>query len=138
MIETLECMNVLIGICSAIRGLRNKLFNSDRKKQIGVWLEELSFIVEEVAECLSRKEFPHKTCARLGYLSEMFPITVGDALTEREEIHVHSLLISAVNIERTYGEYLELNKEDKVSYVQELYSIAGCLLGIADTLKYQD
>jgi len=138
MIETLECMSVLINICSAIRDLRSKLFNSERKKEIAAWLSELSAIIEEMAEFLSNKEYPHKTCARMGYLAEMFPNTVGDALTEREEIRVHTLLVSAVNIERMYGEFLDQSKEDKVSYLQELYSISGTLLGIADTLKYDN
>lgn len=137
MIEYLECLNILINIGSSLVSAKNKLFNSERPKEIAKWLYEIGDIIESIAISLGKNEYPHQTCARMDYISKNVSTVIGDALTEKEEKHLQELLHSAVNVERTYGEYIELENEDKISYIQELYSISGFILGLADTLHYK-
>lgn len=138
MIEYLECLNILINIGSSLKGIRKKLFHTERPKEISKWLYDIGSNVEDIAFHLGKGEYPHQTCGRMKYIAENFSGVIGDALTEKEENNLQELLNSAVNIERTYGEYIQLESEDKVSYIQELYSISGYILGLADTLHYKD
>ena len=138
MIEYLECLNILINIGSSIKDIRKKLFNSERTKEISKWLYDIGFNIENIALDLNDGEYPHQTCARMAYTADNFSSVIGDALGEKEESNLQELLNSAVNIERTYGEYINLESEDKISYIQELYSISGYILGLADTLNYKN
>ena len=138
MIEYLECLNILINIGSSIKDIRKKLFNSERTKEISKWLYDIGSNIENIASELDKGEYPHQTCSRMEYTADNFLSVVGDALGEKEENNLQELLNSAVNIERTYGEYINLEREDKISYIQELYSISGYILGLADTLHYKN
>lgn len=137
MIETLECIGVLISIASAIENLKNKLFNSDRKKEISQWVYDIGDLIEDIAISYDKGYHPHQSCARIEVIYENFSKVVGDAITEKEEKDLKKLLEFSLNIERMTGEYMSLRDYDKTSYIQELYSISGSILGIADTLKYQ-
>jgi hypothetical protein len=137
MIEILEGISILISIGNSLKSLKDKFFNSERKKEISEWLYEIGSIVEDIAISLDKGEYPHQTCARMGYVAETFSDVVGDAITSKEEEKLKDLLYSSVNIEKTFGEYMSLEGFDKTTYIQELYSISGTILGIADTLKYK-
>jgi hypothetical protein len=136
-IETLEAIGILISIGSSIKELKDKFFNSKRRKEIAEWTYDLGSIVEDIAIHLNKNEYPHQTCARMAYIADIFSEVVGDAITSREEELLKQLLQSAINIERTFGEYSSLEGFDKTSYIQELYSISGSILGIADSLKHK-
>jgi hypothetical protein len=137
MIEILEGIGILISIGNSLKDLKDKFFNSERRKEISEWLYEIGSIVEDIAISLDKEEYPHQTCARMGYIAETFSDIVGDAITSKEEENLKDLLHSSVNIEKTFGEYMSLEGFDKTTYIQELYSISGSILGIADTLKYK-
>jgi hypothetical protein len=136
-IETLEAIGILISIGSSLKELKNKFSNSKRRKEIAEWTYDLGSIVEDIAIHLNKNEYPHQTCARMAYVADIFSEVMGDAITAEEEIFLKELLQSAINIERTFGEYSSLEELDKTSYVQELYSISGSILGIADSLKHK-
>lgn len=135
--EFLECLNILINIGSSLISIKNKLMNSERTKEISRWLFDIGLNIDNIASSLSRGEYPHQTCARMQHIAKVFSSVVGDAITEKEESQIQELLDSAINIEKTYGEYIQLGDEDKISYFQELYSISGSILGIADELHYK-
>ncbi len=137
MIETLECISILISIGTSLNEVKKKLFNSNRRTQIAEWTYEIGCIIEDIAISLDKGEYPHQTCARMGYIAETFSDIVGDAITSKEEEKLKDLLYSSVNIEKTFGEYMSLEGFDNTTYTQELYSISGLILGIADTLKYK-
>jgi len=137
MIETLECISILISIGTSLNELKTKLFNSNRRKQISEWVYDLGNIIEDTAISLDKGIYPHQNCARMQYVAEIFSDVIGDYVTSQEEEKIKELLYSSVNIERTFGEYMSLEDFDKTTYVQELYSISGTILGIADSLKYK-
>jgi hypothetical protein len=137
MIEILESISILISIGNSLKSLKDKFFNSERRKEISKWLYEIGSIIEDIAISLDKGEYPHQTCARMGYIAETFSDVVGDAITSKEEEKLKDLLYSSVNIEKTFGEYMSLEGFDRTTYIQELYSISGLILGIADTLKYK-
>lgn len=137
MIEFLECLSILINIGSVLNDLKNKLFNTERPKEISKWLYDIGSNIEDIAISLGRGEYPHQTCARMGYIASTFSSIIGDAITKKEEETLQELLNSVINIERIYGEYIQLESFDKTSYIQELFSISGSILGMADTLHYK-
>lgn len=137
MIEFLEGLNILINIASSLNSIKNKLFHSERKKEISQWLYDIGSTIEDIAISLGKGEYPHSSCARMGYVAGNFSSVIGDAITEKEEKDLQKLLNETINIEKTYGEYISLEGFDKTSYVQELYSISGTILGLADTLHYK-
>ena len=67
----------------------------------------------------------------------LFEDIIGDAITQREEKNLKELLFKTINIEKTYSEFINLEDFDQSTYIQELYSISGSILGIADFLKYK-
>ena len=136
-IEALEGISILISIGNSLKNLKDKFFNSERKKEISEWLYQIGDVVEDIAISLEKGKYPHQTCARMGYITGTFSDVVGDAITSKEEEKLKNLLYSSVNIEKTFGEYMSLGGFDKTTYIQELHSISGSILGIADTLKYR-
>lgn len=136
-IETLEGISILVSIGSSINQFKNKLFNSNRRKEIAEWVYELGKLVEDLAEYFKRKEYPSQTCARMQHLYQVFDEIVGDAITQKDEEKLKELLFTTINIEKTYGEFINLEDFDQTTYIQELYSISGSILGIADFLKYK-
>lgn len=136
-IETLEGISVLINIGTSLIGLKKNLSNSNRRKEIAEWVYELGRLVDDLAEYFKRKEYPSQTCSRMQYLYSVFEDIVGDAITQREEENLKELLFKTINIEKTYGEFINLEDFDQSTYIQELYSISGSILGIADFLKYK-
>lgn len=137
MIEFLECLNILINIGSSLNNLKNKLFNTERPKEVSKWLYDIGSNIEDIAVSLGKDEYPHQTCARMGYIASTFSSAIGDAITKKEEETLQKLLNSTINIEKIYGEYIHLESFDKTSYIQELFSISGSILGMADTLHYK-
>jgi hypothetical protein len=137
MIETLEAIGILIGIANGIKEIKNKLFNSERSKEVSEWVYSIGNIIEDTAISLDQGIYPHQNCARMLHIADTFSKTIGDAITSKEEEKLKDFLYSSVNIERTFGEYMSLEDFDKTTYIQELYSISGSILGIADTLKYK-
>lgn len=136
-IETLEGISVLINIGTSLIELKKNLFNSNRRKEIAEWVYELGILVDDLAEYFKRKEYPSQTCSRMQYLYSVFEDIVGDAITQREEENLKELLFKTINIEKTYSEFINLEDFDQSTYIQELYSISGSILGIADFLKYK-
>jgi hypothetical protein len=136
-IETLEGISVLINIGTSLIELKKKLFNSNRRKEIAEWVYELGKLVDDLAEYFKRKEYPNQTCSRMQYLYTVFDDIVRDAITQREEENLKELIFKTINIEKTYGEFINLEEFDQSTYIQELYSISGSILGIADFLKYK-
>lgn len=136
-IETLEGISVLINIGTSLIGLKKNLFNSNRRKEIAEWVYELGILVDDLAEYFKRKEYPSQTCSRMQYLYSVFEDIIGDAITQREEKNLKELLFKTINIEKTYSEFINLEDFDQSTYIQELYSISGSILGIADFLKYK-
>jgi len=137
MIETLEGISILINIANLLNELKNKLLNSERRKEICQWLYEIGDLIEDTAISLDKEIYPHQNCSRMQYIVNNFSEVIGDALTSKEEEKLKELLYSSVNIEKTFGEYISLQSFDRTTYIQELYSISGSILGIADTLKYK-
>ena len=136
-IETLEGISVLINIGTSLIELKKKLFNSNRRKEIAEWVYELGKLVDDLAEYFKRKEYPNQTCSRMQYLYTVFDDIVRDAIAQREEENLKELIFKTINIEKTYGEFINLEEFDQSTYIQELYSISGSILGIADFLKYK-
>lgn len=137
MIETLECISILISIGTSLNELRNKFFNSNKRKEISEWIYDLGNIIEDTAISLDKGIYPYQNCARMQYVTEIFSDIIGNYITSEEEKKLKELLYSSMNIERTFGEYMSLENFNKTDYVQELYSISGTILGIADSLKYK-
>jgi len=132
-----ETLVVLINICTSIIDLKGKLFNSNRKKELSEWIYLLGNNIEIIADFLKRNEYPYQTCSRMEQVANSFSFIVGNTLSEEDKENLEKLLFSSINIERIFGEYSMLKEENKTTYIQELYSISGSILGIADLLKYQ-
>jgi hypothetical protein len=132
-----EILFTLINICSSIIDVKNKLFNSDRKKELSEWIYLIGNNIEVIADFLDDNEYPHKTCARMEEAAYSFSSVIGNTLSEEEKEHLEKLLFSAIQVEKIFAEYSNLKRGERTIYIRELYIISGSVLGIADTLKYQ-
>lgn len=136
MIE-LEVIKTLIELASSILTLKSFFSKSTRRKEIAEWLYELGSNIEDLAHFLENNQYPTKTCARMSSVYDNLHKIVGDAITNKDEENLKNLIGSCLNIEKTYYDYMNLDEANKTDSVQELFSIAGSILGLADTLKYQ-
>lgn len=132
----LSSIKTLIDIVSSISLLKNKLYNSERRREIAEWLYEIDNIIEDIGYSMIRKEFPHQTCARMEYIAISFSDVVGNIIPFGEKQKLQDLLNATINIERLYGEFQQLEGFDRTEYIEKLFSISGTILGIADTLYY--
>lgn len=134
MIETIQ---IILEIGTSLLSLKSFFINSKRKKEISEWLYELGSNVEDLAHYLENNQYPNNCCQRMTIVYDDLHTIVGDAITNKDEENLKDLIRSCLNIERLYYEYINLDEPNKIDCVQELHSIAGSILGMADTLKYQ-
>lgn len=132
-----ETLLTLINICTLIIDLKDKFFKSDRKKELSEWIYLIGNNVETIADFLIDNEYPHQTCTRMEEAAYSFSSVIGNTLSKDEKENLQNLLLSAIQVEKIFGEYSNLIRKDKTRYIKELYIISGSILGIADTLKYQ-
>ena len=134
MIETIQ---IILEIGTSLLSLKGFFINSKRKKEIAEWLYELGSNVEDLAHYLENNQFPVNCCQRMSIVYDNLHQIVGDVITNKDEENLKDLIRSCLNIERLYYEYIHLDEPNKIDCIQELHSIGGSILGMADTLKYQ-
>lgn len=136
MIE-LEVVKILIELGSFLPSLGNYFSKSKRKKEISQWLYELGSNIENLAHHFENNQYPSGVCERMRISYDNLNRIVGDAITNKDEEKIKELIGSCIEIEKTYYEYIKLDEFNKTDTVQELFSIAGDILGMADILKYE-
>lgn len=134
MIETIK---IIIEIGSILLSLKNQFSNSERKKQIADWLYQLGDNIETLAFHFEVNQYPTSTCARMTESHDNLDEIIGNAIVKEKKEKIKDLIGRCLNIEKTFYEYINLEELDKIKCVQDLYSISGSILGIADTLKFQ-
>ena len=131
-----ETLLVLINICSSVIDLKNKFFNSNRKKAISEWLEKIGINIQSIADSLKINEYPYQTCSRMTEAYNECYSILGNVVDDNNLEKLNNLLGESTQIEKIFGEYSSVKEEEKQGYINQLYTISGTILGISDTLKY--
>lgn len=136
MIE-LQIIKTLIELTTSLLPLEKYFSKSERKKEISEWLYKLGNNIKQLSHFLHNNQFPATTCERIQIAYEDIHEVIGDVIPKKKEANIKALIGDCLNIEKIYYEYMRLDEYDKINCIQELDSIAGSILGMADTLKYQ-
>lgn len=136
MIE-LEIIKTLIELTISLLPLSKYFSKSERKKEISEWLYKLGDNIRHLSYYLKNDQYPATTCERMRIAYDDIHEVIGDIVPEKKEESIKELIGDCLNIEKMFYNYMELDEYDKIDCIQELDSIAGSILGMADTLKHQ-
>ena len=131
-----------------LRGAMNSA-RRDRRDRVAQYLEELSRLLEEVADRLMNGESPKGTCAQLHVYATSLPDVIRDELGEAELGGMASLDELALSLDAgealwdpSVGERLPKNFEDELlrpidreQEVAQLYEAAGTFRAVAVSLR---
>ena len=124
-----------------------KISNTKQEKQKDIkylpWVEkfrpqELSEIINEIADKLELNEYPYNTCAQMEIMVDHFPVIVGDLVDEDKSVLLTELLKSSSQIEKLYGEMATMDKTERDQMIVALLLASGRLEGLASIIRHME
>ena len=109
--------------------VKKKEINEHKKMKISLVLEEISDIVKNTAESLSKDEYPHFNCSLMEKMSDRLHFYLIDYVPQEQLDELHGLLKESSQIEKQFT----LRKEKDT--IPKLYEASASLKSISLLLK---
>lgn len=136
----LTIFSTLITAIQGILGVANDLSKAEerRRERVAAWIQELSEIINEIADKLELNEYPYNTCAQMEIMVDHFPVIVGDLVDEDKSVLLTELLKSSSQIEKLYGEMSNMDKSERDQMIVALLLASGRLEGLASIIRHME
>lgn len=109
--------------------IKKKEINEQKKMKVSLVLEELSDIVKNTADSLSKDEYPHFNCSLMEKMSDRLHFYLIDYVPTEQLDELHRLLKESSQIEKQFA----LRKEENT--IKILYDSSASLKSISLLLK---
>lgn len=109
--------------------IKKKEINEQKKMKVSLVLEELSDIVKNTADSLSKDEYPHFNCSLMEKMSDRLHFYLIDYVPTEQLDELHRLLKESSQIEKQFA----LRKEENT--IKKLYDSSASLKSLSLLLK---
>lgn len=109
--------------------IKKKEINEQKKMKVSLVLEELSDIVKNTADSLSKDEYPHFNCSLMEKMSDRLHFYLIDYVPTEQLDELHRLLKESSQIENQFA----LRKEENT--IKKLYDASASLKSLSLLLK---
>ena len=109
--------------------IKKKEINEQKKMKVSLVLEELSDIVKNTADSLSKNEYPHFNCSLMEKMSDRLHFYLIDYVQTEQLDELHRLLKESSQIENQFA----LRKEENT--IKKLYDASASLKSLSLLLK---
>lgn len=138
MIVLKSCLSVFKEIYDLFKDLKE--LRDTSKNEFISWIKELAELIDNIANKIEKKEFPHDSCAHLEMMIDSFEKILFEKqyLSDSKYAKVLVDLKNVKEIERLYGEINNSVPDERESHIISLKQAAGTLRGLASLIRYTD
>jgi hypothetical protein len=130
-------------ITKALQGVMNMAGEfskaEERKRErVAAWLQELSEVIQDIADKLEFNDYPHNTCAQMEIMIEHFPSIVDDFIQPKKLDKLVKALKASTQVEKLFGEISNMKQKDRDEKISILLTASGKLSGLASVIRHMD
>lgn len=130
-------------ITNAIQGVMNMAGEfskaEERKRErVAAWLQELSEVIQDIADKIELNDYPHNTCAQMEIMVEHFPNIVDDLIPPKKLDKLVRALKASTQVEKLFGEISNMDKQEQHDKIAILLTASGKLSGLASVIRHMD
>jgi hypothetical protein len=130
-------------ITKALQGIMNMAGEfskaEERKRErVAAWLQELSEVIQDIADKLEFNDYPHNTCAQMEIMVEHFPSIVDDFIQPKKLDKLVKALKASTQVEKLFGEILNMKQKERDEKISILLTASGKLSGLASVIRHMD
>ena len=130
-------------ITKALQGVMNMAGEfskaEERKRErVAAWLQELSEVIQDIADKLELNDYPHNTCAQMEIMVEHFPTIVDDFIHPKKLDKLVKVLKASTQVEQLFGEMANMDKDERDEKISILLTASGKLSGLASVIRHMD
>lgn len=130
-------------ITKALQGvmnLANEFSEAEERKRerVAAWLQELSEVIQDIADKLELNDYPHNTCAQMEIMVEHFPAIVDDLIHPKKLDKIVKALKASTQVERLFGEISNMKQKERDEKISLLLTASGKLSGLASVIRHMD
>jgi hypothetical protein len=124
-------LSTAIDLCKSVIDIvfKNRQIQHDTKLRIAILLEEISKILEDTADKLSKDEYPHFNCALMKKMSHNLYHYIKDVVPEEQSKSLIESLKDASQVEKQFAIRSEKNT------IPSIYQAAGEFKALGFLLK---
>lgn len=134
--EYITGVKLLLDFVVSCASVFNIFSKSNRKEKLSYWLYDIGMLIKSIADDFERQVYPAGQCAHMEVLTTSFKDIFKDVLPQEKIDSLHFMLEQVQQVERMYGELLQLKEKKRKKNIEELYIISGKFLGMSDLLNY--
>ena len=123
-------LSTAIDLCKSVIDIifKNRQIQHDKKLRIGVLLGEISKILEDTADKLSKDEYPHLNCALMERMCDNLYLYVKDIVPEDQSKSLIKTLKEASQVEKQFAIRSEKNTIPSIYQAAGEFKALGLLL----------
>lgn len=133
--ELLTVTLAILSIAEKVFSLKDKFSSKKSNLKLDEWLHSTGDLLSSISKALRENRYPHDKCAQLKYTLDQMNLALQSYLSQSQIEELYTLINSAYQVERMFGEMQSLTEEEKEYNIQAIESAVGKFYAAANFIK---